>query len=615
MITIPCGATGPTRLLSVLCVLALLLLPACLAEPEAPPSREFDEYLAGPLGEPIELDYTFPGMDAPVAVQAELHGEWVLIEGDVALGTLAEIQSASGNLEPQSHSAPESIYWPATNAAAPYVYEVPYVIDDDAFSQTYIDDVILEAIDYWNVTTNVEFVARTTETDYVEITMEEEGVCFSRVGRVGGSQLLNLDEDNCTQVSTVVHELGHTVGLKHEHQRSDRDEFVSIHLDRVCPATKRGNFVTYWPGIPIGEYDYNSTMHYSPRSFGCVDQNGNKMTTVQTLGDPINPSTRLSFRDQLAVRRMYPEVDLPLIAITAPQDGRVTDEGRNLVFRADVLVGPTIDERDLSLVWSYVNHGVLTTFASTELGDVALHAFCDGTHEITLSLLHASLGVLGTDSVTIKVNDLGQTYPPSMCAPEIVIDLPLEGAVFGEGQTIALAASIDDDDPTTDLPLYPVIWRTLHPDTGTIISTGLTGSTKLSAGTHTIYASYGAAADSVTVEVVEAGSPPTVTITGPADGAFFNWVELDGVNDYLEVIFTGEASDAEDGPLPGAAIQWEQRVAGEGEYQPAGQGVAVAIRFPRLTGRWDYQVRATATDSDGMTDTETIQIAILWGPS
>lgn len=614
MRTTSCGVTRPTRIPALLSVLIVLLLPACTAKPDPTP-QEVDEYLAGPAGEPIELDFTFPGMDQPTSIQAKLHGDWVLIEGDIALGTLAEIETAASHLQPHSHSSPESTYWPATNTSTPYVYAVPYVIDDDVFSQAYIDDVIMEAINYWNLMTNVEFVKRTTQTDYVNITTVVEGKCWSRLGRIGGSQTLNLDEDACTRVDTVVHELGHAVGLKHEHQRTDRDEFVRIHLDRVCPAAERSNFVTYWQGIPIGEYDLTSRMHYHPTAFGCKDHNGNRMTTVQSLGDPINAAPRLSVGDLAAVRRIYPEVDLPLIAIVAPEDGRVTDEGRMLTFRGDVVVEPKIDVRSLRQVWSYMNHGVLTTFGSAELGDVVQESFCDGTHVITMSLVHASLGVLGTDTVTVTVNDRGHSTLPAGCAPEIVIDEPIDGSVFAEGQTIMLSASIDDDDPTTDEPLYPVVWRTGDPLTGSIISRGLTGSTRLGVGTHTIYAQYGAARDSVTVEVVEAGTPPTVTITGPPNGAFFNWAVEDGVNSFLEVIFTGEASDAEDGPLPGAALEWEYRVAGEEEYQPAGQGVAIAINFVMRTGRSNYDVRVTATDSDGMTATETIQISILWPPS
>ena len=38
-----------------------------------------------------------------------------------------------------------------------------------------------------------------------------------------------------------MHEIGHTAGLYHEHQRSDRDDFVRIFLRNVRPGGE-GNF-------------------------------------------------------------------------------------------------------------------------------------------------------------------------------------------------------------------------------------------------------------------------------------------------------------------------------------------------------------------------------------
>jgi hypothetical protein len=53
-----------------------------------------------------------------------------------------------------------------------------------------------------------------------------------------GRQTLSLD-DRCILASIpglIVHELMHTLGFYHEHQRPDRDEFVSINLKNVEPS-------------------------------------------------------------------------------------------------------------------------------------------------------------------------------------------------------------------------------------------------------------------------------------------------------------------------------------------------------------------------------------------
>ena len=57
-----------------------------------------------------------------------------------------------------------------------------------------------------------------------------------------------------------MHELGHLIGLYHEHQRPDRDQFVKVIYSNLAPFIQKDyeklDFETY------GEYDFNSIMHY-----------------------------------------------------------------------------------------------------------------------------------------------------------------------------------------------------------------------------------------------------------------------------------------------------------------------------------------------------------------
>ncbi|MDZ7708363.1 MAG: M12 family metallopeptidase [Trueperaceae bacterium] len=305
-----------------------------------------DEYLAGPAGEPVELLVHVPGEDQATELTAELVEGVVLIEGDIALGTYDEL-TAMGELTPHSHGIATS-YWPASTATPPYVYEIPYVVSDD-FSQSYRDDVIEPAIEHWNESTAIEFVPRNGEADYVEfVTVNSR--CWSAVGRQVGRQEIRLDENACTRIATVVHELGHTVGLKHEQQRTDRDDFVEIVWDNIRTNPDRsGNFRLFGPGLPLGEYGYTSIMHYSRTAFGKVDANGNRMTTIRTLGPTIQPANRLTDGDLAGIRRLYPEEDLPFADITEPEATVTVDEGDTVTFAADAVIDPALDDRDLLL--------------------------------------------------------------------------------------------------------------------------------------------------------------------------------------------------------------------------------------------------------------------------
>jgi hypothetical protein len=106
----------------------------------------------------------------------------------------------------------------------------------------------------------------------------------STVGSVAGSRI-NIDP-LAADKRTYLHEIGHTLGLMHEHQRYDRDNYVTIAKEHANDTVNMGIvpkqsmvaglkpvkvlFVTvYLPwiwyydyGITVGSFDYNSVMNY-----------------------------------------------------------------------------------------------------------------------------------------------------------------------------------------------------------------------------------------------------------------------------------------------------------------------------------------------------------------
>ncbi|GIY17167.1 metalloendopeptidase, partial [Caerostris extrusa] len=52
--------------------------------------------------------------------------------------------------------------------------------------------------------------------------------CHSEVGRMKRKQLLVLNEANCNDTGSVLHEMMHAIGFTHEHNRPDRDDYIEM---------------------------------------------------------------------------------------------------------------------------------------------------------------------------------------------------------------------------------------------------------------------------------------------------------------------------------------------------------------------------------------------------
>nr|CAH0099534.1 unnamed protein product [Daphnia galeata] len=131
-------------------------------------------------------------------------------------------------------------------------------------------EIIAIAIATYHNLTCIRFVPRTTERNYIRIKKTGEG-CWSYVGRIGRRQTISLD-DKCilhSRPGLVIHELMHTLGFYHEHQRPDRDQYVKIDLDNIEQKNK-----VYFQKMRISHfnilghsYDYGSVMHYPKDAF------------------------------------------------------------------------------------------------------------------------------------------------------------------------------------------------------------------------------------------------------------------------------------------------------------------------------------------------------------
>lgn len=611
----PCPAACPRASRRARSVIALWLVAAALAatlsacftasEPRTgEPPNDLESYAPGKTGELRVVELTLPGETTPTMVSVEVIDGRMIYQGDIVLG----VAPSAVTLAPASVViTEEDARWPDAT--------VPFVVDAsiDASMQTRIED----AIAHWEATTNLIFVERTDEADYVRFRSGDG--CSSGVGRQEGEQLVHLRLDTPTRwgcgTGNVIHEIGHAIGLWHEQSRADRDQFLEIVWDDVIEEKKHNFDQHIDDGTDVGPYDFGSVMHYPARAFGIENANGVAAITIRTKppGQAIGQRNGLSDLDRAAVRRMYPEAPLPFVDVTSPGTAFAVDEGVSVAFAAEVIADIHTDLEGSMVRWSYVRVGdaLPFSFATVDAGETADHAFCDGLYDVTAEGLNAAYQTIAETTFRLTVHDLGMTNPPATCPVSVAITQPVEGGAYAEGDTIALAAVIGDDHPETDAPLYPVTWRVDDPVNGTIVTTGLTGSTKLGLGQHTLYVAYGSAGDSVTIDVVEASlTPPTATIQAPADGTTFHWSTGDGSTVPVSVAAT--ASDAEDGALSGAALVWSARRQDLASYVQLGTGASATLSFPIVgcTTQY-YDLRLQATDSDGMIGIDEIEIGIV----
>ncbi|CAL1535621.1 unnamed protein product, partial [Lymnaea stagnalis] len=66
-----------------------------------------------------------------------------------------------------------------------------------------------------------------------------------------------------------MHELIHSLGFNHEHERTDRDSYINIHLENVLAEYRFAFAVSNAARVTNQNtaYDFNSIMHYGPYAF------------------------------------------------------------------------------------------------------------------------------------------------------------------------------------------------------------------------------------------------------------------------------------------------------------------------------------------------------------
>ncbi len=277
----------------------------------------YNEAAGGPTVTAIGSGY-WHGMPVTYSV---INGQAV-VDGDEVIGSAEQLAQSTPPgpraVTSEGFAAGDVIeLWPEVGG----VYQIPYTIEASATN-------LNAALSYFNSTLSgvIQFVPQTNQTNYVTFDFagqDPTGVCESSVGMVGGQQIVG-GSPSCT-LATLVHEMGHVVGLLHEHQRPDRNTFIVFNEANVDKPWIAGNFDFFSYNYQmIGLYDYASIMHYPPFSF-----TKNNLPVLESIppGIPLSNQTGYSIGDIDAIKRLYGFTPSAVTVTTNPPGLQIIVDG------------------------------------------------------------------------------------------------------------------------------------------------------------------------------------------------------------------------------------------------------------------------------------------------
>ncbi|XP_055340373.1 uncharacterized protein LOC129589593 [Paramacrobiotus metropolitanus] len=255
------------------------------------------------------------------------------------------------------------------------------------------------------------FKPRTDESDFIYFLGNFQDLCDSSVGRRGGLQYIHLaragifSTRSCLDTGSIQHEVMHTLGFYHEHERPDRDHYINIRYDNI-QFDQYNNFAVESSMYTFGvKYDYHSVVQY------------------EAFGDPINP----------------------LIPVIVPKTGLVVRMGR------DKRMSPS-DIAKIALAYKCpltIFPGSLTASESQNFPNFSLEPLTEDQCQLQFNAYCAS-------DLTTQTTCGERNYFRVVCQSDAAVPV-LESMAFDMAKDLLRPASIQVDEQIIDEYLFAPI--------------------------------------------------------------------------------------------------------------------------------------------------------------
>lgn len=182
-----------------------------------------------------------------------------------------------------------------------------YRFQDQTAEQRVAIRLALDEIEYYSC---IEFIERTTQTNFINIESVDVDGCSSAVGMTGGKQVIKLISSppgtGCFIRGKIQHEFMHALGFWHLHSAPTRSDFIQINWANIEEGRENAfeKRTTGEASLYGVAYNYNSVMHYAKDAFS---KNGlNTITPLDpTKIDIIGQRDYLPIQDMNRLNNLY----------------------------------------------------------------------------------------------------------------------------------------------------------------------------------------------------------------------------------------------------------------------------------------------------------------------